>query len=279
MTGPAFGLYHGLVRHRRLRPKHHHFTYRVFSTVLDLDRLAVTAEHLRLFSFNRFNLFSFHERDHGDGKGALRHWVDAQCAKAGLPRPARIRLLCYPRVLGYVFNPLSVYFCHADDGTLQAVMYEVNNTFGDRHCYLFVLGGSDGARKILRHDCEKEFYVSPFIDMRMRYHFRCTEPGEKVAVAIHETDSDGDFLHAGFSGRYRPFTDRTLLRAWIRHPLMTLKVIAGIHYEALRLWQKGAKFHKRPNPPERMLRIHHVSTSKKNSHAKSHTKKDAPLHV
>ena len=272
--GCAFGLYHGLVRHRRLRPTPHHFTYRVFSVLLDLDRLAARAKKCRLFSFNRFNLFSFHERDHGDGKGALRGWVDAQCVKAGVRRPARIRLLCYPRLLGYVFNPLSVYFCYDEDKRLQAVLYEVHNTFGDRHCYLFVLDGSGPARQILRHNCAKEFYVSPFINMQMHYHFRCTEPGEKVAIAIHETDAQGDFLHAGFSGRYRPFTDRTLLQAWIRHPLMTVKVIAGIHYEALRLWQKGVKFHKRPNPPEQMLRIHYVSTSNKTRY-----RKDSPLHV
>ena len=275
MTGSAaFGLYHGLVRHRRLRPKPHHFTYRVFSTLLDLDQLTARAQDCKLFSVNRFNLFSFYERDHGDGKGALRGWVNAQCAKAGLSRPARIRLLCYPRLFGYVFNPLSVYFCDDPDGRLQAILYEVHNTFGDRHCYLFVLDGSASAQKILRHSCAKTFYVSPFIAMNMRYHFRCTEPGEKVAIAIHETDTEGDFLHASFSGQYRPFTDRALLNAWIRHPLMTLKVIAGIHYEALRLWRKGAKFHKRPNPPQEMVRIHHVSTSNKNSY-----RKDAPLHV
>jgi hypothetical protein len=252
-TGWASALYEGVVTHHRLRPKQHKLNYRVFSFLLDLDEIDALSERLRLFSRNRFNLFSFHDRDHADGgRKELRGRLEAILGEHGLGDCAhKIQLLCYPRLLGFVFNPLSVYFCRRADGALGAVLYEVSNTFGDRHSYLIPV--SDGMlddKGTLRQSCAKGFYVSPFIDMVADYHFRIRVPGENVAVTIRETDAKGAFLNAAFVGDRNELSDRKLLGAFIRHPLMTLKVVAGIHWEALHLWRKGMKFHKRPAPPQ-----------------------------
>ncbi|NIZ03850.1 DUF1365 domain-containing protein [Thalassospira lucentensis] len=256
----ASALYEGVVSHHRLRPKRHKLRYRVFSFLLDLDEIDALSSRLRLFSRNRFNLFSFHDADHGsikakgqrsDKSADLRPRVEAVLNAHDLGDCAyKIELLCYPRLLGFVFNPLSVYFCHRSDGSVGAVLYEVSNTFGDRHSYL-IPAGPDGADKkgVLRQSCAKGFYVSPFIDMEADYHFRIAMPDDTVAVAIRETDSKGVFLTAAFTGDRNALSDRNLLSAFIRYPLMTLKVVAGIHWEALLLWRKGMKFHKRPAPP------------------------------
>jgi DUF1365 family protein len=247
------GLYEGVVTHHRLRPKQHRLRYSVFSFLLDLDEIDDIAARLKLFSRNRFNLFSFHDGDYADGAGQdLRDRLGFILADHDLGDCAdKIRLLCYPRLLGFVFNPLSVYFCYRADGTIGAVLYEVSNTFGDRHSYLIpVRDGALDDKGVLRQSCAKGFYVSPFIDMVADYHFRIRIPGEKVAVTIRETDAEGPFLNAAFVGDRNPLSDRKLLGAFIRYPLMTLKVVAGIHWEALHLWRKGMTFHKRPAPPQ-----------------------------
>ncbi|MBC05190.1 DUF1365 family protein [Thalassospira sp.] len=253
---PASALFEGVVTHHRLRPKNHKLRYRVFSFLLDLDEIDGLAAKLKLFSRNRFNLFSFHDRDHADGgKADLRTRLEAILSDHGLADCGhRIRLLCYPRLLGFVFNPLSVYFCHRADGSVGAVLYEVSNTFGDRHSYLIpVTDGALDDKNVLRQSCAKGFYVSPFIDMVADYHFRIRIPDENVAVAIRETDAKGAFLNAAFVGDRTELSDRILLGAFIRYPLMTLKVVAGIHWEALHLWRKGMTFHKRPAPPEQAV--------------------------
>jgi DUF1365 family protein len=250
--------YQGSVRHRRLRPKHHALTYKVFSLLVDPDNMPSS----RYFSYNRRNILSVHDKDHGDGKTPISTWVRDQVAAAGLSDPVRIRMLFYPRLWGYAFNPLTVYYIDRLDGSPAAILYQVNNTFGQRHCYLFMLNGATEQDGVLRHSCDKEFYVSPFIPMEMTYHFRLTPPGEKLAIAIHETDAEGDFLFAAFTAEKRPFSDKELLRQVARHPLMTLKVIAGIHWEALKLWRKGAVFQSRPNPPQHPVRIINDATSK-----------------
>ncbi|RCK47843.1 DUF1365 domain-containing protein [Thalassospira profundimaris] len=249
----ASALYEGVVTHHRLRPKRHKLRYSVFSFLLDLDEIDDLSSRLRLFSRNRFNLFSFHDRDHADGANTnLRHRMETLLGRHGLGDCAhKIRLLCYPRLLGFVFNPLSVYFCYRADATIGAVLYEVSNTFGDRHSYLIPVGehGLDD-KGVLRQSCAKGFYVSPFIDMVADYHFRIRVPGENVAVTIRETDAKGAFLTAAFVGDRNALSDRKLFGAFIRYPLMTLKVVAGIHWEALHLWRKGMTFHKRPAPPQ-----------------------------
>lgn len=225
-------IYVGQVVHQRHRPKKHNLRYRVFSVLIDLDDLP-QLDRLRLFSHNRWGLFSFRDSDHADG-GELRQWVAAKLRSKGLPPPARIRLLCYPRILGYVFNPLTVWYCDDEQGEPLATIYEVHNTFGERHTYVLPAAQDEQA-------ADKAFYVSPFIDMDCRYEFRLTRPDERVRVAINETQDGEPLLYAAFAGEARPFTDRQLARLFFTHPLMTLKVTAAIHWEAIRLIAKGIR--------------------------------------
>ncbi len=245
MTAWASGLYGGVVTHRRFTPRAHFLRYRLFMLLLDLDELDALSNDLRLFAHNRISLLSLHDADHGDGSGPLRPQVEAQLKAAGLPSDGPIRLLCLPRVLGYVFNPLSIYFCHRRDGALAAILYEVSNTFGDRHGYLIPVEG-DGP---VRQACDKALYVSPFLAMDLAYDFKVVPPGEDIGVNIDVSRKRQRVLNAAFAGKRRDLTDTAILRAWLAHPLLTLKVIVGIHWEALKLWLKGATFHRRPAAP------------------------------
>ena len=177
------GLYVGAVMHRRLRPKVHQFRYRAFWLLIDLDELPVLTARLRLFSHNRFNLFALHEADQGDGSPTpLRIQAERLLSEAGIDiAGGAIRLLCMPRTLGYSFNPISIYFCHRPGGELAAIIYEVHNTFGERHSYV---ASVETKFDEIRQSCRKVFYVSPFMDMDLTYHFRLTEPTERVAVGI-----------------------------------------------------------------------------------------------
>jgi len=248
-------LYVGRVMHKRLRPFRHKFTYRVFSLVLDLDELPYLG--LRRFSYNRFNLLSFHDRDHGPRDGSpLRPWVEDALRRGGLePDGGPIRLLCFPRVLGYVFNPLSVYFCYSRARRLRAVLYEVKNTFGDQFSYLIPVPASWQPGEPLLQTCDKVFYVSPFIGMESRYRFRVEEPGGRLSLLIRQSVPEGELLIATHTGRRVALSDRALLQAFLSHPLMTFKVIGAIHWEALWLWVKGAVFHHRPSPPQEQLSL------------------------
>jgi DUF1365 family protein len=247
-------LYFGQVTHRRLRPKSHRLAYRVFSMLIDLDELEELNRTLRLFAHNRAGLFSMHDRDHGDGTVDLRRYLETQLAAAGIVTGSGpIRMLCYPRLLGFVFNPITVYFCHRHDGTVAAMIYQVDNTFGDRHSYLIPV--PVGAKGPVRQECAKMLHVSPFMSMEMTYRFRIAPPGASVAVAVEAADAEGPILEAMFAGHRVELTDRNLARAFLRYPLMTLKVIAGIHWEAFRLWRMGMRFNRRPLPPAYSLTI------------------------
>jgi hypothetical protein len=251
---PQSCLYFGSVMHRRLRHRRHRLAYRVFTLYVDLDELPALQRRLRLFSWNRFNLFGLNDADLGDGIGSPASWARRQLARAGLAHAgARIGLLCYPRVLGYVFNPISVYFCFDRRGTLGAVIYEVHNTFGERHSYLVPV--DPDAPGPFRHHCAKRLHVSPFIGMEATYHFRLGVPGERLSFAIAETDADGPVLQAAATGARVALTDRALVSAFLRYPFMTLKVIAAIHWEALRLWLKGLPVHRKPAPPAAAVTI------------------------
>ncbi|MEP5621479.1 MAG: DUF1365 domain-containing protein [Hyphomicrobiales bacterium] len=236
--------------HARLKPMGHRFSYRVYSFLLDLDDLA-SATKSALFSHNRFNLFSFYDKDHGAADGSsLRAYIDELLRHADHEKPTRIELLCYPRILGWVFNPLSVYYCYDDQDQLSALVYEVRNTFGERHTYVAPIRKGEMSHGRIRQERDKLFYVSPFIDMKMRYHFRMTPPAEGLTLRILEHDDEGPLLSATFSGTRSALSTSTLLKAFFQVPFQTLKIVGGIHWEALKLWKKGAQFHMRPARPE-----------------------------
>lgn len=244
-------IYAGTVVHARRRPKKHVLNYSVFSLYLDLDELDDLSARLRLFGRNRRALFSFRDGDHGALDGTpLKQWACDQVAAAGIDTTGmKVGILCYPRILGYVFNPLTVYFCARPDGEIAAILYEVCNTFHERHTYVIPAAGGEGR---VRHSVEKALYVSPFVPMDCTYHFDIEPPGDAVAVRINESDRDGPLLFAGFTGRRQPLTDGALLTTFLRYPLMTVKIMAGIHVEALRLWLKGLQVF-RHQPAERRV--------------------------
>jgi len=239
----AAALYVGDVMHARLKPMGHRFSYRVMSLLIDLDRLADADRQSPLFCVNRAALYSFHEADHGKRDGSsLRAYAQRCAAERGIDLTGgRVLLLCYPRLLGYTFNPLSVYFCYRADGELALLIYEVRNTFGDIHPYVLPVRSGEISDAGVRQRQDKLFYVSPFIEMAMRYHFRVLPPGERVQLRILETDRDGPLLAATFNGSHRVLNTKELLRAFFALPLVTLKIMAAIHWEALRLWLKGAR--------------------------------------
>lgn len=246
----AAALYAGDIVHQRMKPFGHRFRYRVFSLLVDLDRLDEAGHLSALFSVNRRNLVSFHEKDHADDESVtLRAYADRLLAAAGLDRAARILLVCYPRIIGYVFNPLSVYHAYDADGGLVAMIYEVRNTFGERHSYVCPVGHGEIWDGGLRQSCDKLFHVSPFIGMAARYHFRMLPPGAEIRWRILETDSEGPLLSATFSGRQLPLTNASLLALTARIPFLTFRIVAGIHWEALKLWLKGMRYIRRPAPP------------------------------
>lgn len=246
MSG-ASAIYAGRVTHRRFRPREHLLRYRVFWLLLDLDDIDRLEARLRLFSRNRFNLFSFYDADHGtDASGNLRSCVEQRLADAGIDLGGgTIRLFAMPRVLGYVFNPLSVYFCHRPDGSLGALVYQVHNTFGERHNYVIPVAARTPVP--IRQSCGKSFYVSPFMDMAMTYDFAVIPPDQRIAVSVNGSDRDGLLIAASLTGRRREIGDGALLGLLFSHPLVTFKVMAGIHWEALRIWLKGIRL--RPRMP------------------------------
>lgn len=251
--GAAF--YLSDVMHQRLRPTAHRLDYRIFSFLLDLDRMEEESAQTRLFSVNRFNLFSFFEKDRGDGrKTGLAAYVREQLARAELGHAgARIRLLTMPRVLGLAFNPLSVYFCEDAQGALKAVMWEVDNTFGERHSYLIPV---EDAGDLIHQTCEKGFYVSPFMPMALTYRFRFRPPGEALHLHITASDEAGALLIATQHGERQPITDSTLARLFLRLPLQAALVVGGIHWEALKIWRKGIALVTKPKGHTGLISAH-----------------------
>jgi DUF1365 family protein len=245
----ASSIYEGWVTHRRLAPRHHRFKYRVFAMLLELDELPALDERLRLFKHNRWGLFSFQDRDHGPVDSTkpcdLKTWLDDLLAQNEIEAKGARRVLCYPRILGFVFNPISVWFCDDEHGALKAIIYEVHNTYDERHAYVLPVG--EGQR-LVRHGCPKAFYVSPFLSRDCRYNFRIRPPGADVAVCIHEEEAGQPILNASFTGGRRPLRDGMLMKLLLRYPLMTLKVVAAIHFEAVRLMFKGVRRH--PHTPQ-----------------------------
>lgn len=237
--------------HARLSPVRHVFRYKVFCMIVDVDRVGDVAARSRFFGHNRGWLASFHDRDHGPRDGTpLRPWVEDRLAEHGIAAPGGpIRLLCFPRLFGYVFNPLAIYFCYDGMGVLAAVVHQVSNTFGQSHAYVASIAGrpSPETGEEVRHWADKTFHVSPFIGMDSRYGFTLHPPGERLAVSIRQTEHGQPLLMARLKGVRHAFSDRTLVKALWAHPLMTFKIIGAIHWEAFHLWRKGVPL--QPEPP------------------------------
>jgi DUF1365 family protein len=240
----CLSIYRGPVMHARMKPVTHRFTYDVFSTLIDLDRLDEVHCLSPILSVGRFNLLSFSPKDHGPRDGSdLRAYMNRILADAGMDLSGgRVFLLCYPRVLGFTFNPLSVYYCYDESGELAALVYEVRNTFGEAHTYVAPIVPGEAHVGSVRQERNKIFYVSPFLHMDHRYRFRMRPPGETVHVRILECDAQDPVLAATFQGERQSVTTATLLRACVALPFMTFKVVAAIHWQALKLWLKGAKY-------------------------------------
>jgi uncharacterized protein len=248
MTDAA--LYPARVMHRRHVKPFYRFVYRIFYVLVDIDRLDAIAAGSRWFSVDRFNLASLRRRDFGDQSGDLRGWAERTLAAFNVRLAGgRIRMLALPRILGYGFNPITLWYCDHADGSPRAVIAEVHNTFGERHHYVLASDGKPLAYDAV-HAKEKCFHVSPFFDLVGRYHFTLSSPDDRLRVLIHETRDDAPLMDATLAAERHDFTDRILLSHILRMPWMTVKVALGIHWEALKLWLRGAKFHRKPPPPD-----------------------------
>ncbi len=237
-------IYKGIVTHRRFKPKRHFFSYKTFSVFFDIDELDELEKKISVFSLNKFNIFSFYNKDHGDRDGTdLKKWVLKNLKKLNFNfKVSKIKLLCFPRIFGYVFNPLSIFYCYDENLVLRAILYEVKNTFNEQHTYVFPV---ENNAKIITQSCNKKFYVSPFIEMDTHYNFRLAEPKETLSVYIKQTDRSGMLLSACQIGKREKISTRQLLINFLKHPLMTFKIMLAIHFEALRLWRKGVKLVKK----------------------------------
>jgi uncharacterized protein len=239
----------GLVRHRRLRPTEHAFVYPTYFLMLPMR--ALRAEPSAALRRNRAGLLSFHDRDHGDGGGDALAWLDALLQSEGVPdADGEAWLHTYPRVAGYAFKPVSFWYCHRSDGSLAAVVVEVNNTFGERHCYL--LAGPELAfgRELT---ARKVFHVSPFCDVQGRYRFRFMRTADRTVARIDHDDDAGPLLQTSVSGHLVPLTERSARAAFFGMPMMTLGVLAHIHWHALRLWLKRVPFFSKPAAPQAFI--------------------------
>ena len=236
-------IYNGTVIHKRFKPKIHFFKYKVFSLLLDLSDLNRLDKDISFFSYNTFNLISFFDKDHGERDGSsLFEWVKKNLLENNInSENIKIKLLCYPRIFGYVFNPLSVFFVYNNQENLISILYEVKNTFGEQHTYIFKVENNN----LLQHNCSKKFHVSPFIEMNCNYFFKILKPAEKISVIIDQYQLDDKILFASQDGRRVDFNSKELLKSYIKHPLMTFKIISAIHFEAFKLWAKGIRFVKK----------------------------------
>jgi len=234
-------IYIGQVMHMRLVPKKYQFRHKIFSLFLDIDTFERINNRLRLFSLNCFGLISIHYKDHANRNGMkLRPWVDTLLKNNDLPPAEKVFLLSFPRILGFGFNPISIYFCYVQE-KLSSVIYEVKNTHGGQIPYVFRVEVSEDG--IIRHQQKKEMYVSPFLDMEKTYYFAIRPPGRKLAVRIKETGNEGEVLIATQNGHFKPLTDRNLLGAVLSYPLLGIKVTLAIHWHALRLFLKGLRYY------------------------------------
>ena len=237
-------IYTGNVIHKRFKPKIHYFKYKVFSLLIDLSELELLDKSLKIFSYNKFNIVSFYDKDHGARDGSsIKMWVINNLKKNDIDtNNIQIKLLCYPRIFGYVFNPLSVFYVYDNNSNLISILYEVKNTFGEQHTYIFK---TDINHNLIQHTCKKKFHVSPFIEMDCIYFFRLLKPGNKISVIIDQNDKEGKVLYASQDGIRSEMTNANFIKSYLKHPLMTFKIILAIHFEAFKLWTKGIKLIKK----------------------------------
>ena len=235
-------IYNGTITHQRFKPVKHSLKYKTFSLLIDLDEIKSLDKNISIFSLNKFNIFSFYTKDHGERDGSsIKEWVLKTVKKFNISNNiTKIKLLCYPRIFGYVFNPLSIFYCY-EKNNLRAIFYEVKNTFNEQHTYIFKIKNN----KNIEQKCKKKFYVSPFMDMETYYNFRLLNPKEKLSVFIKQTDKKEIILTATQTGDRKEFSFKQLMVNFFKYPLMTIKIIGSIHYEALLLWKKGAIYKKR----------------------------------
>jgi uncharacterized protein len=247
-------IYESVVRHQRFKPMGHRLKYSVYSLLIDLEELDDVCESIPILSHNRFNLVSVHDRDFGPRDGSdLRAWFDTTVGAAGVSIDGgRVSMLAFPRILGYAFNPITVWFGHDRTGVLKAVIYEVHNTFGHAHTYVAAVPDHESAvgGRLPGHSFDKVLHVSPFFDTDGGYRMTLAPPRERYSIVIDYSDDGGDrLLRATQVGRRRSLTTWNLLKQFFRNPLLTLKVIGGIHTEAFKLWRKGATYRPVPAPP------------------------------
>jgi uncharacterized protein len=240
-------LYRGVVSHQRLLPKEHGFSYPAFFICFPLQEKQNLGS--RLFSINRFNIFSFHDADHGDGKDA-EAWIRQLLVKENVNSvDGDIHLLCLPRMLGFAFNPVSFWFCHDRTGLIRAILCEVRNTFGERHCYLLQAKDGQAINQDTALNSRKIFHVSPFFPVAGEYHFRFEYQGNRCCTRINYEENDQLMLRTALAGKAQTLSDRHLLQLFFSLGWSTLLVVIRIHWQALQLWLKGIPFHRKPAPP------------------------------
>jgi uncharacterized protein len=237
----------GLTTHVRLQPFTRRFSQRLAHVSLNLDRIEESVRGLRLFSYNKPNLYAFYDKDHGDRTGApLRPWAESMLARAGVRlEGGTIEIACFPRMLGTVFNPISVYTGRGPDGEPRGFIYEVNNTFGETHAYV----APAGAGPAHRHVAAKRFHVSPFMDVEGEYRFSMQTPAERFRLVVENWEGASRLHVATLLARRRPLTDTWLAATAFRLPLLTAQVLGGIHWHALHIWRRGAGYRDKPAPP------------------------------
>ena len=237
-------IYNGQVIHKRFKPKVNYFKYNVFSLLIDLSELEILDKKVNFFSYNKVNLISFYDKDHGERNGSsLVEWVHNNLKKNNISTDdIKIKILCYPRIFGFVFNPLSVFYVYNLNDQLISILYEVKNTFGEQHTYIFRV---EKDANLIQNNCSKKFHVSPFIEMDCNYFFRLLKPGNKISVIIDQYDAQDKILYASQDGVRSDFNTKCLIKSYLKHPIMTFKIILAIHYEAFKLWTKGIKFIKK----------------------------------